>query len=137
MDEIYNPMNMRLCDTEFPSESLLHDFSDLIGKPYLDGGLGPDSFDCFGLVRWVWHKALGICLPEKHLGWRRFGDVLPWPCEIRLYDILMFESLNIVDHVGVMVSETEFLHTGRIYGGVVCEPVWRAKDKIRAVGRKT
>lgn len=115
----------------------MKDFSYLIGRPYASGGMGPEEFDCYGLVRHVWKEALGVNLPEKCIGWRRYGDVLDWPVEIDPYDILMFMELeeNIVNHIGVAISKTDFLHAGRIFGGVVCTSVWMAKDKIKAIGR--
>jgi len=38
-------------------------FNDLIGKPFLDNGKGPDGYDCYGLCQEV-YKRLGIVLPE-------------------------------------------------------------------------
>ena len=34
-----------------------------IGKPYLFGGAGPDSFDCSGLTMFAWASA-GVALPH-------------------------------------------------------------------------
>ena len=36
-----------------------------LGKPYVFGGNGPDSFDCSGFTRWVYKYALGINLPRQ------------------------------------------------------------------------
>ena len=35
-----------------------------IGIPYLKGGRGPDSFDCYGLCVSVYHDQYGITLPD-------------------------------------------------------------------------
>ena len=37
---------------------------DLIGLPFMWGGRGPDSYDCFGLVREV-QRRRGINLPDR------------------------------------------------------------------------
>jgi len=37
---------------------------NLIGKPYEPGGRGPEVFDCWGLVRYVYDKAFGIHLQD-------------------------------------------------------------------------
>jgi len=37
---------------------------DYVGKPYKPGARGPDSFDCWGLVRDIYEKRFGIALPE-------------------------------------------------------------------------
>jgi cell wall-associated NlpC family hydrolase len=34
-----------------------------LGKPYMFGAVGPDSFDCSGLTLWAWSKA-GVTLPH-------------------------------------------------------------------------
>lgn len=31
-------------------------YADLIGVPFVDGGRGPDSFDCWGLVKEMYHR---------------------------------------------------------------------------------
>lgn len=38
-------------------------FDDLIGKPFASGGRGPESFDCWGLVREA-RRRLNLPLPE-------------------------------------------------------------------------
>ena len=41
-----------------------HWAEDLIGRPWVAGGRGPDAFDCWGLVRWCWRKQFSIEVPE-------------------------------------------------------------------------
>lgn len=36
----------------------------LIGKPWVSGACGPEAFDCWGLVRYIFSKQRGIALPE-------------------------------------------------------------------------
>lgn len=36
----------------------------LIGKPWVRGGRGPDVFDCWGLLVYVYRNAMGIHLPD-------------------------------------------------------------------------
>jgi hypothetical protein len=36
---------------------------ELIGKPWESGARGPDAFDCYGLVHWVYERVLGVSLP--------------------------------------------------------------------------
>lgn len=40
-----------------------HWAASLIGKPYQRGGVGPEAFDCWGLVRHVFMVRWGISLP--------------------------------------------------------------------------
>jgi cell wall-associated NlpC family hydrolase len=39
----------------------------LIGKRFVPGASGPDAFDCWGLVTWVYARQLGLVLPEYPL----------------------------------------------------------------------
>ena len=44
------------------------EISDLLGKPYTDGGRGPDSYDCYGVVLEVAHR-MGVELTDiRHEG---------------------------------------------------------------------
>ncbi|MCU1463309.1 MAG: hypothetical protein JWO37_3384 [Acidimicrobiales bacterium] len=45
-----------------------------LGKPYLYGGAGPDSFDCSGLVMFAWNAA-GVTLPHYTVAQQ---DLLPF-----------------------------------------------------------
>ena len=37
---------------------------DYLGKPWQAGAVGPDAFDCWGLVRAVYWRELGVDLPS-------------------------------------------------------------------------
>lgn len=40
------------------------DYADLIGVPFAYGGRGPDSYDCYGLLREMWRRTYGVVLPD-------------------------------------------------------------------------
>jgi cell wall-associated NlpC family hydrolase len=40
------------------------DANQYIGRPWADGARGPDSFDCWGLLRWVQLCHFGLTLPD-------------------------------------------------------------------------
>lgn len=48
--------------------SRMHWAAALIGKPWRSGACGPDAFDCWNLVRFVYRTRLGIDLPEVRAG---------------------------------------------------------------------
>ncbi len=54
--------------------SLVIDTSDLIGKPFVWGGRGPDGYDCFGICKEVARRA-GIEYPEVPVSMRNEGCV--------------------------------------------------------------
>ena len=111
----------------------------LIGIPYKDGGASPENgFDCYGLVCWVVREGLSVVLPRNTIGWRRYGEIVEGrPENIRRYDILFFCPLipDVVTHVGIANNCSEFTHAGSTFGGVVCEPISKYIDCIKAIRR--
>lgn len=79
-----------------------------VGKPYLWGGNGPDSFDCSGLMNWVF-RAAGITMPRTadaiyrataHVG---LDQLLPG-------DMVFFGSPSLVRHVGLYIGNGRMIH---------------------------
>jgi cell wall-associated NlpC family hydrolase len=107
------------------------DFSHLVGTPY------DKDHDCYWLVRHVLREGAQVNLPEKPLGWRRYGTSIRWPTEVRRFDVLFFarNDFGMVDHIGVAVSDKEFMHANELAGQVVQEPIRRYAHVIRAIGR--
>lgn len=115
-------------------------FLDLVGAPFKDGGRGPDSYDCWGLVREI-YKRYGYNLPDYDIGcyeilkvtekiensrafWKQHRPPnLPVPC------LVAFKvSSPMVNHVGVYIGSGKFIHTREKAGAVierVDAPVWR------------
>ena len=100
----------------------MKDVNDLIGKQFQSGGRGPNVYDCYGLVREVYHRH-GIDLPdysiaadacqqiegqieeEKTSGkWIQI-DEPEIPCLV-----LLRCHVDFVQHLGVYVGAGKFLH---------------------------
>ena len=76
-----------------------------LGKPYVYGAAGPDSFDCSGLVMYAYAQA-GVSLPHyaaaqydqgRHVG---RGELQPG-------DLVFFDGLG---HVGIYAGNGQFIH---------------------------
>jgi cell wall-associated NlpC family hydrolase len=115
--------------------------TDLLGVPFVDGRRGPDGYDCWGLVREVFRR-YGVELPDYKLccrdsegfnglyaaelsRWtRREAPDIPIPAVVAI----RFNHPVFVNHVGVYIGDSKFLHT-REKTGVVIErtdaPYWR------------
>ncbi len=94
----------------------MHWATNLIGKPYRRGAHGPDEFDCWNLVRWVFKHQHGIDMPVIAVddnsadnvaaikraaavsGWQPSGDTEPAED-----DIVLMSNVH-GRHVGVMVQ---------------------------------
>lgn len=42
----------------------MHWATQYIGKPWIAGARGPDAFDCYGLLYWIYPRHYGFQIPE-------------------------------------------------------------------------
>jgi cell wall-associated NlpC family hydrolase len=81
-----------------------------LGKPYVFGASGPDSFDCSGLTMASW-AAAGVSIPRT--SYEQWADLPHVPIsELEPGDILVFNGAG---HVGIYVGGNELIdapHTG-------------------------
>lgn len=104
--------------------SVIRTAIDLMGKPYKNGGRGPDAFDCSGLVYYAYKKT-GVTLPVTAEEQGKSGaeasreSVLPG-------DLVIFKIKRDF-HVGIMLNDREFLHASKSRGVAVDDlslPYW-------------
>ena len=82
-----------------------------LGKPYVWGAEGPNSFDCSGLIYYVYKNAAGISLPRTSTEQSRVGTTVSMS-NLKPGD-LIFSSTDgsgRVNHVGVYVGNNEMIH---------------------------
>ncbi|MEA4849594.1 MAG: NlpC/P60 family protein, partial [Clostridiaceae bacterium] len=81
-----------------------------MGKPYEWGGTGPDSYDCSGLVYYIYGK-LGITLPRVARDQAGAGTYVSKE-ELTYGDLVFFarDGKNI-HHVGIYIGNGEFVHS--------------------------
>jgi len=91
-----------------------------LGKPYVWGGAGPDSFDCSGLTQWAWGKA-GVSL-SHYTGdqWNEGKRVTR--AELIPGDLVFFG--DDLYHVGIYLGNGEMIHAPRTGEVIRIEPVW-------------
>jgi len=83
-----------------------------LGKPYEFGAVGPDAYDCSGLVRAAFRR-VGISLPHSSY-WQSFrGTAIDWRSEtIQPGDLVFtFSSSNRtqISHVGIAISDSQWI----------------------------
>lgn len=113
--------------------------SQLIGIPFKRGGRGPTSFDCYGLCRYIIERDSGIKAPDYEspedtgviqalmVGSATFWKRLEKP---RVGCVVMFRTGRFITHVGIISSESHFIHTWEQSGGVVIERLQPWKHRI-------
>ena len=111
-----------VCLFVFASNALAEDVVDLaarlIGRPYVWGAEGPNTFDCSGLTQYVYHE-VGIDLPRRAINQSTFGD----PADGRLQrgDLLFFSTddrQSLVTHVGLYEGNGVMIDASKRHGRV-------------------
>lgn len=115
---------------------------DLIGRPFVNGGRGPDNFDCWGLALEVFRR-YGMELPDYKIScedisringqidnkkneWRRCEGEIPVPALV----VIRFNEVIFCNHTGVYLGENRFIHTREKIGvniDRIDSPAWRRK----------
>ena len=86
-----------------------------IGKPYVYGTAGPDTFDCSGLTYYCFKK-VGITLPRSayDVGYSNsLGERISYE-ELRRGDVVCFNTISdsdLSDHVGIYLGNGLFIHS--------------------------
>ena len=81
-------------------------FDDLIGKPYIENGRGPNGYDCWGVVMEIGRR-IGVKLPEVDvIGQQRFFKINK--SETRGGDIVLIDAAN-GRHTGAMINRKKLM----------------------------
>lgn len=96
----------------------MHWSASLIGRPYAAGARGPDAFDCFGLVQFVWRERLGLSVPDMRLRapramrcmlrgrpYRRDGIVAVAVADPAEFDAVYLTWRSASHHVGLWIGD--------------------------------
>lgn len=102
-----------------------------VGKPYVYGGAGPDSFDCSGLMMWAWAKA-GVSL--SHSAQSQYFETTRVPLSaMQPGDIIFFgASVSGIGHDAMYVGGGQMVEAPHTGLNVRVVPV---RDGIVGVGR--
>ena len=90
----------------------------LIGRPYVWGAEGPNSFDCSGLTQYVYQE-FGIELPRRAVDQSKFGN--PAGSRLQRGDLLFFstdERQSLVTHVGLYEGDGVMIDASKRHGRV-------------------
>jgi cell wall-associated NlpC family hydrolase len=89
-----------------------------VGKPYVWGAAGPNSFDCSGLTKWVYGQ-FGTSL--KRTAADQYNYAPGWKVSSPRAGDLVFGNMDgsrNIDHVGIVVGDGRMIHAGTEDTGV-------------------
>jgi cell wall-associated NlpC family hydrolase len=102
-----------------------------VGKPYVYGGSGPDSFDCSGLTSYAW-RAAGVSL--SHDAYAQYFETTRVPIdEVQPGDLLFFgkDGVESIHHNAIYVGNGQMVEASQT-GVPVRYRGWRAADLVGA-----
>jgi cell wall-associated NlpC family hydrolase len=91
-----------------------------VGSPYVWAAAGPDSFDCSGLVMYV-YKQVGISLPHSSRMQAGYGVAVARD-SLQPGDLLFFYTP--IHHVAIYIGDGKMVHAAGVGKGVRIDPVW-------------
>lgn len=84
-----------------------------IGKPYVWGAEGPNSFDCSGFTSYAYKQGANITLPRVSRDQGNFGTAIS-RSNLKAGDLVFFASNGTtINHVGLYLGNSEFIHSPR------------------------
>lgn len=100
-----------------------------VGKPYVWGATGPDSFDCSGLMQWSWAQT-GVALPRVAADQQSWATPVPIS-QIQPGDLVFFGAP--AHHVGMYVGNGMMIDAPHTGATVEVVPIWW--DELSGFGR--
>jgi peptidoglycan DL-endopeptidase CwlO len=100
-----------------------------LGKPYVWGGSGPDSFDCSGLTAWAW-KAAGVRL--SHSAYTQYFETTRVPVSaLEPGDLLFFgkDGVESIHHNAIYIGGGDMIEASQT-GVPVRIRGWRGGDLV-------
>lgn len=113
------------------------DVAGLIGLPFVYGGRGPNSFDCYGLVMHILKTEHGQAVPDVRSAASQATIAAKMAVSMPLWQqvnpapgtVALFRIGRYISHCGYMLDELRMIHTWEQSGGVVTERIdaWKQR----------
>lgn len=102
------------------------------GTPYKYGGTDKRGFDCSGFVQIVYSNAFGVQLPRSTSNMRGIGKKVS-KSRLNPGDLVFFRPSRKYQHVGIYVSNNQFMHSSTSKGIIKSDldnPYWKKKYRF-------
>ena len=106
-----NEIKMSPGEAAITRQKLVDYSKQFIGKPYASGGIGPNSFDCSGLIFTVSRESIGVQLPRTTKAIYNFCSEVS-ASEREAGDLVFFKTTasGQISHVGLYIGSSQFIH---------------------------
>ena len=106
-----NEISMSPGEAAITRQKLVDYSKQFIGKPYASGGIGPNSFDCSGLIFTVSRESIGVQLPRTTKAMYSFCKEIKEE-EREAGDLVFFKTTSSgnISHVGLYIGSNQFIH---------------------------
>ena len=100
-----SPAEAQVMREQFVTESKKH-----VGAPYVLGAIGPDKFDCSGLVYYTARESIKKQLPRTAKALYNYCRIVP-DKDKEIGDLLFFKTNNTapITHVGIYIGNNQFI----------------------------
>lgn len=111
-------------DASGAARSVIEEAYSHLGKPYVWGAIGPNTFDCSGLVWYIYKTTLGL-VPNLYrvaadqflnapVKGRDYSEVIPG-------DLVFFNNGTdaVASHVGIYIGDNQMIHAANPTAGVI------------------
>lgn len=89
-----------------------------IGRPYVWGAKGPNSFDCSGFVYYTF-KQIGVTVPSSTDGWKSSGLMKSKTRQqLQPGDVFLLNTTRPLGHVAIYIGNGKMMHASSHYGQV-------------------
>ncbi len=111
-------------------EYVIYNGQNQLGKPYIYGANGPNSYDCTGFTCYCFKK-VGVTLKRtaQTQGYDENYEKIESPAQLKRGDLVFFNTVNdndLSDHAGIYLGAGWFIHSSSGQGKVVVSTL--AKD---------
>ena len=115
-------------------EKFVAESKKYVGCRYVLGGVGPDTFDCSGLIYYVARQAIQVQLPRTSRALYSYCRIVP-DDKREIGDLLFFKTNNSapITHVGIYIGNSQFISAisdGPNSGVIISslnQPYWKPK----------
>lgn len=117
-----NSTNSNKNDSNYNTSSIVSYAKTKLGKPYVWGAQGPNSFDCSGFTYYVVKNTLGKSIPRNSTTQSKYGTYVS-KSNLRAGDLVFFDTIGSnngnVSHAGIYIGNGQFIHASSTQKKVV------------------